>query len=195
MTGPESTPQVHWISTLPASERFYQRSARSGRVLTAGGLIVLVIAAAFLAGGFFRLGRDPYFAAGVGGFLVVLGVLAVLFGRRVRRGALLAVGISTRGLTLRWKAGDDTILLWEDPSFRVKIQDMRDYQPAGTLDSFLTIRGRSGGLTTEACEAILMAAKAERVSIVSRPWRGSWGEVGRYELGPRKPGPLETNVE
>lgn len=189
MTSLPGGPQVNWISTLPASERFHQRYARSCRLLAAGGLVATIMAAACLIVSVLRLAGNPYVEAGVGCVLVVSGVSAVVSGRRAKQGPLAAVGISTQALALRWQMAGDQVLPWKSATFRVKIQDMRGYRPTHTLDSFLAVSGRTGGLTAEACDAILVAAKAEEITIVPRPWKGSWGGVYRYELRPHQPGP------
>jgi len=181
---------VRWTATAPASEELRRNSAPAGALLLGGGVVIFGLAIwAFYLG----LTGTPLFhpfdllLIGVGCFLVFLGVYAVFGGRKARMPALSAVGVSNEGLILRWVSGDPTILRWDDPKFRLKISDMRDYRPSGSgrLVSYLTISGRSGGLTVEACDALLEGAREHRLAIKSRPWRGSWGEVGRYQLGPR----------
>ena len=186
---------VQWTSTSPASETLRRTSAPAGIVLFVGSVFVFGYAAwvfTFAISGV--AGIPSYFWVGIGSFLVLLGVYAVVSGRKVRLPALAAVGVSGEGLILRWASGEPTHLRWDDRKLKVELRDMRNYRPTGPggLVSYLTISGRSGGLTTEACDSILAGARASGIQIKSRPWKGSWGEVGRYTLRSKRT-PFESS--
>ncbi len=190
MTTSVDVVSVKWISTSPESDRFHQRYAKAGVTLIVAGVVIIGTACWAFVYAFLGAGGTPWFLwVGIGLFLVCLAVRAILFGQRHRRGALSAVGVTGDGITLKWASDVLTTLRWEDPAFDLKLQDMRGYRPAGALVSTLTVNGRAGGLNTEALDAILAAAASQGMEIKSNPWKGSWGEVGRYEIRRRRPSP------
>lgn len=184
-----------WTPTAPASEEYYRSAVLGGYMLLIGSVstfgfsvwaFLLAIAGATANHG--EPGRRAYFFIAIGLFLAVMGLYALIQARQMQLPALSAIGTSNTGLALRWVSGPPTILRWDELGFRVKVWDTRSYQPANgaRVASHLKVAGRSGGLTTEACDVLLDRARFYGLRINERPRRGFWGEIGRYTLGPRQ---------
>jgi hypothetical protein len=174
-----------WTTASPASESLHHSASRSGAMMFLGAAVCIAAAIwVFYLGvaGTSGLGPHDFFLIGVGCALALLSVFAINHGSKLRMPPLSAVGVSDSSLVLRWTSGDDTVLRWNDRSFRIGLTDMRNYRPAGQLVSSVRVFGRYSGVSTEAIDAILAGALAHGLAIKSRPWKGSWGEVGRYTL-------------
>jgi hypothetical protein len=188
MAIPTASAGVEWTSTSPAGETISKRDGQWTTPLIAVGVIIFGLALlAFWFAEVGPAGTTRTVLVGAGYALVITGAFALFGGYMSRRPALTAVGIGREGIFLRWASGQPTILRWDNPRFRFWISDLRNFQTRGLQASFLMISWRSGGLTTEAIDAILTGARAHGLEIETQVRSDPGGEIRRHTVGP-KPG-------